>query len=155
MRLVSLGFVALFLTVAAGPAAASPLRVRNGSSVRVAVHGKREAGVGLRAQKGGWKLDFGASADEVADVIDVTDGANSARWTVEVAGGALFFDTDRFIPGHAYRVSVRKGTEAVGSALVYLYPPAAAAKSRVTFDDDAAKSGADGEDIAISKKQTL
>jgi hypothetical protein len=143
------------LVVTVGPAAASPLKVRNGSTVRVAVHGKREAGVGLKAQKKGWRLELAATADEVADVLDVTDGANNTRWTVEVLDGALFFDSDRFIAGHAYRINLRKGTEAVGSTLIYLYPPQSSAKSRVTFDDEAVNGGANGDDIAVSKKPTL
>jgi hypothetical protein len=147
-------WLGLTLLAFGGVAAAAPLKIRNGSSVRVAVHGKREAGVGLRAQKGGWKLDVTATADAVADVLDVTEGFNETRWTVDVAtGGGLFFDSERFIAGHAYRVTLRKGTEAIGSTLVYLYPPTGPAKSRVTFDDDAASAGDD--EIAISKKPTL
>jgi hypothetical protein len=146
-------WLGLTLLAFGGVATAAPLKVRNGSSVRVAVHGKREAGVGLRAQKGGWRLDLAPTAEAVADVLDVTEGFN-ATWTVDqTAGGGLFLDSERFIAGHAYRVTLRKGTEALGSTLVYLYPPTGPAKSRVTFDDDAT-SGGDG-DIAISKKPTL
>lgn len=138
-----------------GTAAAMPLKVRNGSSVRVALNGKHEAGVGLRQKAGGWKLELTAAPEDVADVVDVTDGANGARWTVDVRDGALFFDAERFIAGHAYRVSLRHGTEAHGSGLVYLYPPPASAKKqKVTFDDDAPASTGDGE-IATIKKPSL
>jgi len=68
--------------VGGGSAVAAPLKIRNGSSVRVALHGKREAGVGLRAGRGGWRLELAAAPSDVADVVDVTDGANGAKWTV-------------------------------------------------------------------------
>jgi hypothetical protein len=155
MRGAGIGF-GLLLLVAGGTAAAAPLKMKGGSPVRVSVHGKREAGIGLKAQKSGWKLDTTATPDEVADVIDITDGAAGAKWTVEVRDGALLFDNERFIAGHAYRVTVRKGMESVGSALVYLYPPVSSARSRVTFEDDSAGGGLgmDGE-IGVMKKPTL
>ncbi len=138
-----------------GSAAASPLKVHNGSSVRVALKGKREMGVGLKPRGNGWTLELAAGPDEVADVFDVTDGANGAKWSIEVLDGAVFFDDERFIAGHAYRVIVRHGAEALGATLVYLYPPPAmAARHKVTFDD-ADTSGAGGNDIAIAKKPTL
>jgi hypothetical protein len=148
-------WLGLVLVAFGGVAGAAPLKTHGGSPVRVAVEGKREAGVGLKAQKSGWKLALTASADEVADVFDVTAGANSAKWSVEVRDGALFFDNERFIPGHAYRVVLHKGMDAVGSTLVYLYPPPSSARNRVTFEDDSASAGAGDGDIAISKKPTL
>jgi hypothetical protein len=138
-----------------GTAAAAPLKIKGGSPVRVAVHGKREVGIGLKAQKSGWRLDVAATPDVVAEVVDVTDGASGSKWTVDVRDGALLLDNERFIPGHAYRVTVRKGLDAVGSALVYLYPPVSSARSRVTFEDDSAGGlGMDGE-IGVMKKPTL
>ena len=83
MRGSWLGFVVVALV--GGSAVAAPLKIRNGSSVRVALQGKREAGVGLRAGRGGWRLELTAAATDVADVVDVTDGANSTRWTVDVS----------------------------------------------------------------------
>jgi hypothetical protein len=148
---LSLGIV---VTMVMGTAAASPLRIRNGSSVRVAIHGKREMGVGLRARAGGWRLELATGENETVDVVDITDGANAARWTVEVLDGALLLDEERFVAGHAYRVTLRHGTAELGTALVYLYPPSAAGRHQLTFDDAEAGS-AGGGDISISKKPTL
>ena len=142
------------VAIMGGSAVAAPLKVRNGSSVRVALHGKREAGVGLRAGRGGWRLELAASPSDVADVVDVTDGANSAKWTVDVADGALMLDEERFVAGHAYRVTMRHGTEAIGSTLIYLYAPAVASSHKVTFEDEDTAGGGSG-DIAITKKPTL
>ncbi|MDB4969378.1 MAG: hypothetical protein JWN44_5067 [Myxococcales bacterium] len=136
-----------------GSAVAAPLKIRNGSTVRVALQGKRETGVGLRNARGGWRLELVAATTDVADVVDVTDGANSARWTVDVADGALFLDEERFIAGHAYRVSLRHGTELLGSTLVYLYAPSVSARHKVTFEENDGAAG--GGDIAILKKPTL
>jgi hypothetical protein len=148
--------IGLLLLALGGTAAAAPLKIKGGSPVRVAVHGKREAGIGLKAQKGGWRVDVAAKADEVVELIDVTDGANGTRWNVDVRDGALVLDNERFIAGHAYRLMVTKGMEPVGSALVYLYPPLSSARSRVTFEDDSAGGGLgmDGE-IGVMKKPTL
>jgi hypothetical protein len=146
------------LAVGAGAAHAAPLKVRNGSSVRVALAGKREMGVGLRPHGHGWELLLSTSAPTpvgaVADVFDVTEGAGSAKWTVEVSDNALFLDDETFIAGHAYRVIVRRGTESLGTALVYLYPPSVASRHKVTFDDvDTAPASDEG--IPIMKKPTL
>jgi hypothetical protein len=136
-----------------GTATASPLKIRNGSTVRVALAGKREPGVGLKPRNGGWQLELAPSPDAVADVFDVTEGAEASKWTIGVEDGVIFFDQETFIPGHAYRVLVRHGAEAIGVTLVYLYPPTVTAKHRVTFDDSETTSAGDG--IAISKKPTL
>ena len=152
MRGLALG---LALTIVGGTAAASPLRVRNGSTVRVAMHGKREVGVGLRARAGvGWRLELAVGGNDTVDVVDVTEGANATRWTVDVVDGALLLDEARFVAGHAYRVTLRHGMTEVGSSLVYLYPPSVASRRKVTFDDADAGS-ATGDDILISKKPTL
>ena len=102
-----------------GAAMASPLKVRNGATVRVALQGKREAGVGLKMRSGGWQLEL-ASLPEgaVADVFDVTEGATASKWTIQVDDGALFLDQESFLAGHAYRVIVRRGAESLGATLV-------------------------------------
>lgn len=140
----------------AGAAHAAPLKIRNGSSVRVALAGKRELGVGLRPHGHGWELLLSSPqpVGSVADLFDVTEGAASAKWTVEVSDGALFLDDETFVAGHAYRVIVRRGSESLGAALVYLYPPAVASRHKVTFDD-VDTGGAPSDDIAIIKKPTL
>jgi hypothetical protein len=138
---------------------ATPLRIKNGSTVRVALKGKREAGVGLRPKNGAWRVELGGSKETAADTIelvDVTDGANNTKWTLAAENGALTLDKERFIAGHAYRVTVMRGLEAVASALIYLYPPTMAAKSKVSFDDAETNGGAGLEDdIAVSKKPSL
>jgi hypothetical protein len=141
---------------AGGTAQAAPWKLKGGSPVRVVVNGTREAGVGLKAEKVGWKVAT-TSTDAVAEVVDITDGAGSAKWVVEVRQGALLFDSERFIAGHAYRVTMRHGMDSVGAALVYLYPPHQAKNSRVTFEDESASMGGLGMDgeLGIMKKPTL
>lgn len=136
-----------------GAATASPLKIRNGSSVRVALAGKREPGVGLRPRAGGWQLELAPSPGAVADVFDVTEGAAASKWTVQVEDGVVFFDQETFLPGHAYRVLLRHGAEALGATLVYLYPPTASTRHRVTFDD--AEAASNGDELTISKKPAL
>jgi len=143
----------MVVALVGGSAAAAPLKVRNGSTVRVALNGKREAGVGLRAARGGWRLELAAAPTDVAEVVDVTVGANSTKWTVDVVDGALLLDEERFVPGHAYRVNLKHGSEMVGSTLIYLYPPAVASRHKVTFEAD--ESDTSGGDPLISKKPTL
>jgi hypothetical protein len=138
----------------AGSAAAAPLKIRNGSTVRVALAGKREAGVGLRPRAGGWQLELVAAPGSVADLFDVTEGAAAAKWTVPIDDGVAFLDEETFVGGHAYRVLVRHGAESLGTTLVYLYPPSLATRHRVTFDD-ADASGRGGQEPAITKKPTL
>jgi len=138
-----------------GAATASPLKIRNGSTVRVALQGKREPGVGLRARSGGWQLEVAPLPGAVADVFDVTEGSSASKWTVQVEDGVIFFDQETFLPGHAYRVLVRHGAESLGTTLVYLYPSTVATRQhRVTFDDaDAVGNASDGP--ALIKKPTL
>jgi len=134
-----------------GVATASPLKIRNGSAVRVALEGKREPGIGLRPRTGGWQLELASLPGAVADVFDVTEGASASKWTVQVEDGVVFFDMETFIPGHAYRVLVRHGAEAIGTTLVYLYPPTVAARHKVTFDDSEAGGNASDEPATIKK----
>jgi hypothetical protein len=135
-------------------ASAAPLKIRNGSAVRVALAGKREPGVGLRFSAGGWRLDLAAMPTATADIFDVTEGSTHAKWTTDIVDGALFLDQETFIPGHAYRVIIRRGAESLGTTLIYLYPPATAKRQRVTFDDADTLPNT-GDTIAITKKPTL
>jgi len=141
---------AIALLLVAAPALAAPLAVKNGSSVNVSLAGKRERGIGLRPQASGWRLELSRPADDVAELIDVTRGVAPTKWVLPVEDGALHLDSTRFVPGHAYRVALRKG----GSALVYLYPPAQKRTSQVTFADDQVGGGDDGG-IAITPKSAL
>jgi hypothetical protein len=152
-KLVSFGFVLLLSSAAF----ASPLRIKNGSTVRVSLKGKREAGVGLKPKNGAWRVELGGSREisgETVELVDVTDGANNTKWTVAPAAGGLTLDNERFIAGHAYRMTVLHGLDAVASALIYLYPPSMTGKSKVSFDDSETHGGGD-DDIAIVKKPSL
>ena len=138
-----------------GAAMASPLKIRNGSTVRVALQGKREPGVGLRVHGGGWQLELAPVAGAVADIFDVTDGATASKWTVQVEDGVVFLDQETFVAGHAYRVLVRRGSESLGATLVYLYPPSTmATRTKVTFGDSDAAGGS-GDAPAPVKKPSL
>jgi hypothetical protein len=148
--LVGLALVAFI----GGAAAASPLKIRNGSTVRVALHGKREAGVGLKKKGNAWRVELAVGAGETVELVDVTDGTPSAKWEVQPTDGALVLDEERFVPGHAYRLTLKKGLDALGSTLVYLYPPTMTGKSKVTFDDEDT-SGGGADDLAIVKKPSL
>lgn len=154
MRMMGIALVAATMVLGGGVATASPLKIRNGSSVRVALAGKREAGVGLKPRAGGWQLELALAPGAVADVFDVTEGATASKWTVQVDDGVVFFDQETFLPGHAYRVLVRRGAEAIGATLVYLYPPTLAARHKVTFDDADANDASGGEPTIV-KKPTL
>lgn len=152
--LVSFGLVVLLSSAAF----ASPLKIKNGSTVRVSLKGKRESGIGLRPKNGSWRVELGGSketADQTIDVIDVTDGANGAKWQLAPSDGILTLDSERFVAGHAYRVTVMRGMEALSSALIYLYPPTMSGKSKVSFDDDENAGGGGSDEIAIVKKPSL
>jgi hypothetical protein len=154
------GIVGFGLVVLLSSAAfASPLKIRNGSTVRVSLKGKRESGIGLHPKNGTWRVELGGSketADETVDLVDVTDGANNTKWQLAPTEGALTLDSERFIAGHAYRVTVMRGLEPVASALIYLYPPTMTGKSKVSFDDsETGGGGAASDDVAIVKKPSL
>jgi hypothetical protein len=151
------GMIGLSLSLLlAGSALASPLKIRNGSTVRVSLNGKRESGIGLRPKNGAWRVELGGSketAGETIQLVDVTDGAMNAKWDVAPEAGVLTLD-DRFVAGHAYRVTVLRGQDVVSTALIYLYPPVMSGKSKVSFDDNETP-GASGDDLAIVKKPSL
>jgi hypothetical protein len=138
------------LLAAAGLAA--PLRIRNGSAVRVVLHGKRETGIGIKKKGAAWRAELSVSGSDKAELVDITDGANQARWEVAPSDGVLVLDEERFIAGHAYRLTLKRGRDAVGSALVYLYPPVMRDKSHVDFHDD---DTAGSDDLAVVKKPSL
>jgi hypothetical protein len=152
-----LGIVLLASVVGvAGSAEARTLRLQGGSTVRVVLSGKAERGVGLRAIDGmRWRLQLPDAGDgEEAVLVDVTEGATAAKWVLAVEGGALVLDGTRFVPGHAYRVELKRGG---GSALVYLYPPRPTkGRDRVVFDEDRpAPALSDDDGIAFTPKPAL
>ena len=120
-----------------GTATASPLKIRNGSTVRVALQGKREPGVGLRSRAGGWQLELAPSAGAVADVFDVTEGAGVAE--VDGAGGGRRHLPRRRRPssaGHAYRVHrAPRRRVARRDAGLPVSAVGGARATKVTFDD--------------------
>jgi len=140
----------LALLLLAGPALAAPLSAKNGRSVNVSLRGKRERGIGLKAQSAGWRLELRNGAEETAEVIDVTQGVTPSKWLVPVEDGALVFDAPRFVAGHAYRVELKRA----GSALIYLYPPPVGKRtSKIEFVAD--ESPLDDGGIAITPKSAL
>jgi hypothetical protein len=143
------------LSISGFPAFASPLRAKNGQSVRLMLSGQREVGIGLRPLRGAWKLDLlDAQGADSAEVVDVTAGAPASKWMMAVEAGALVFDGRRFMADHAYRVQLRRGNLPLGSALVYLYPAKMGAKSRVSFGDDETHPD-DDDGIAVTPKSAL
>jgi hypothetical protein len=138
------------------PALAAPLRAKNGQTVRLRLGSQHERGIGLKPGRpeSGWRLVLAPTEAEAADVVDVTVGAPANKWTVAVVGDALMFDASRFVPDHAYRVELRRGARALGSALVYLYPPPEKrGKQQLVFDSDEAPADDDG--IAVMPKSAL
>jgi hypothetical protein len=152
MRVVFVGAALLFFT---SGAIAAPLRARNATSVRVAVDGRRERAFGVRGAAHGWRLELLGARAAVAEIHDVTPGAQPGKWLVPLDDDAVVFDDARFVAGHAYRVELRRGVESVGSALVYLYPPRAQKSARVQFDDSEAASSDGDDEIAITPKPSL
>jgi hypothetical protein len=138
----------LGLLVSSTALAAPTFRPKNGHTVRVVLGEKKERGFGVKHAHGEWRVELGQTHAAMAEVVDVTAGTPGSKWEVSVESGALRLD-QRFIAGHAYRVELRHGTQSLGSTLVYLYPPKAAAKQQVTFADD--DSGADGEIATLPK----
>lgn len=154
--LLALVVFASMSVAVAGAAEARTLRLQGGSTVRVVLSGKAERGLGLRAIDGGrWRLQLPDAAEgDEAVLVDVTEGAVATKWVLAVDGGALVLDGTRFVPGHAYRVELKRGG---GSALVYLYPPRPTkGRDRVVFDEDRPSPvTADDDGIAISPKPAL
>jgi hypothetical protein len=153
MRAYAVLFALMLLSL---PALAAPLRAKNGQTVRLTIGSQHERGIGLKPARpeSGWRLVLQPTEAEAADVVDVTVGALANKWTVAVVGDALVFDAGRFVPNHAYRVELRRGARALGSALVYLYPPLdKGGKQRLVFDGD--EEPADDDGIAIMPKSAL
>lgn len=136
---------------------AAPFTTRGGEPVRVRVGTRSQVGIGLRPSRadGSWRLVVRGAQAPHAEVIDVTNGATRDKWVVElVASGSaaeLVFDSSRFVAGHAYRVVLHGGEEAI----VYLYaPPRGHGSSRVVFGDERAESVTE-DGIAITPKSAL
>jgi len=134
-------------------------RVVRGSSVRVAIDGHREAGIGLRSDGRGWRLPLAGSGGVTSVVLVDVTAPNHEKWVlaVQAEDGPLTLDGARFVGGHAYRVEIRRGAAIVDRALVYLYPARGGKNTRVEFDVDGADSIASNseDDIRLTPKSAL
>jgi hypothetical protein len=124
-RLAKLGMVLMVagLAFSAGTAGANelPLHLRNGRRVRIQLGAHHDIGNQL-AWRDGWRLELGDVRATKAHLVDVTPHASLGDWEVPIVNGTLRLDPERFLPDHAYRVTIYSGTE-TRSTLVYLAPP--------------------------------
>src|SRR5258708_5432615 len=83
-------------------AAEAPLKVLNGSSVRMAVAGHRELATAIKptAAGGAWRVSLAPTSGGTAELTDVTGGANMMKFVLAVQKGELTLDSERFIAGH-------------------------------------------------------
>ena len=125
--------------------------------VSVALGKKHEKGIGLHLKGHSWQLEVtGADEAAEAEVQDVTRGAAPIKWTVNVSNDRIQLDDGRFIPGHAYRVQIRKGFNNLSSSLVYLYPPDTRSKrSHVEFEEASASASAGSDELLTVPKNAL
>lgn len=134
-------------------------RVIRGSSIRVAIDGHREAGIGLRGDGRGWRLPLAQAGGATSVVLVDVTAPTHEKWvlTVQSEDGTLTLDGGRFVGGHAYRLEVRRGAAIVDRALVYLYPTRSSKNARVEFDVDGPDSLASNndEDIRLTPKSAL
>jgi len=129
-----IGFLALAPDAFGG--APGRLRIKNGHGLTVVLGKTREAATGIRPEKKIWTLELDAAfvgAD--ADLRDVTPDVTGARWTVPVKTEHVVLDAASFLPGHVYRLELRRERQLLGSALVYLYPPPSERVSRVILEE--------------------
>ena len=145
-----------FITLLGSAAVTWPLAVRHGRSIRVTLAGRGEEAMALRANPEGWRLDLGGTlAGATVSVRDVTAGATTTRYELNVVTGGMLLDKERFRADHAYRLEVRRGTVVVGNALIYLSPPPRG-NGRVVFDDRDTSGAATSDDaLTPSDKGTL
>jgi hypothetical protein len=150
--------LALVVTLAL-PAAAwsAPLAVRHGRTIRVALAGRSEAAVALRAVAGGWRLDLaGVGSGGTLLLRDATDGATGPRtFELALSSASILLDDTRFRADHAYRVELRRGTAIVSSALIYLQPPRRSRMPVVFGDRDAEGAPAADGDVPSMDKGSL
>jgi hypothetical protein len=123
--------------------------VRNGTRIHIQLAGHREEAVGLRPGADGWRVVVGGG-DVRAALFDVTSGRSLAGFELPVQRGKVLLDRARFLADHAYRLELRRGTELLGSALLYLYPPPRGS-NKVIFDDGERDSRDDDGILATAK----
>jgi hypothetical protein len=111
-----------------------PMRIKNSRSIRVVLGPRREPAAGIRPEKAGWRVLLAPElAGSAAELQDITPGVPGTQWTLPVAAEGLVLDEERFVPSHVYRLEVRKDDKLVGSAVIYLYPPATPRTEKVEF----------------------
>ena len=132
-----------------------PARVRGGT-IRVRLGGRSERGTGLRPSGHSWLLELTGAGNTEIELKDVTKGASSMKWTVLLNQDRAELDDTRFIPGHAYRIQVRKGMMEQ-SGLVYLYPPQSSKRTEIQFEDTTkiSPSASNDDGIATVPKNSL
>jgi hypothetical protein len=143
---------ALFLVagvISATVVQAAPLNVRYGQPIHIALAGKREAAVALRAVAGGWKLDLGGPIG-VLHLRDVTNGAPPYATELTIGRSAVLLDPARFRADHAYHIELRQGEKVLGTAFIYLKPPRSP-RGPIRFDDRDANVADDPELKTINK----
>ena len=124
---------------------AAPLTVRHGRAIHVAIGGRTEDAVALKAVPGAWHLALaGAGSGGTLVLRDVTLGATGPRSFELPLAAEVVLDDARFHADHAYRVELHRGTTVVGSVLIYLTP--LKHRGPVVFDDREANGPAPGAD---------
>lgn len=138
---------------------ASPAEARttalHGATVRIALGGRHERGVGLRGDAQGWRLSLGQAMGATSIVLVDQTSPLHDKWIVAVDGGSLLLDSARFRGGHAYRIEVRRGPSLVEEGFVYLYPTSTGRASRVEFELAEGAEPLAATDIAITPKSAL
>jgi hypothetical protein len=109
------------LALATSAASATELHFHQ-PKIEVTLAGQRVEGLGLRATHAGWRLALDKVEAKKAEIIDMTPGIVSVKWTLPIARNEVNFDPGRFIGGHIYRVVIRSSIVELGQTVVYLYP---------------------------------
>ena len=151
MRIFALSL--LLLASPARPAAAAGRAVM-GEIVRVSLQGRRELGIGLRPNAGGWRIGLHGEATSI-ELTDQT-GSTHDKWVLPITAQPLQLDAGRFQGGHAYRFELHRGGTIVDRGIVYLFPARGGRNARVEFDVDAAATVSSNTDgIPVLPKSAL
>lgn len=124
-----------------------------GDVVRIALEGRREMGIGLRATAAGWRMNVRGQATSI-ELIDLTSATHD-KWVLPVASQPLALEGPRFQAGHAYRYELHRGITVVERGLVYLYPPRGSRSARVEFEVEANGPTSDDGGLGVIPKSAL